>query len=142
MSVFNISEIGGRIVVFREFLKKNQKSFSSDLGFKDSSNLSKYERGADLVTDTYVLAMMETYDLNPAWLYFGEGPMQMKDKNRTDMLMINPDSIKDLDSIAGVALKKILDLSAIVEGLQGSLQALQGAKHKPSRKGAHKSEGN
>lgn len=55
-------------------------SFAKDLEL-DPSNFYKYEKGKDLVTENYVVKMVDKYHLNPAWLYFGEGSMIKNDTN-------------------------------------------------------------
>ncbi len=68
----------GRLRIFRKSLKLNQTQFCEPLNLLQGS-YSDIERGKSSITFRMVKDMMARYDLNPYWLFTGNGAMTLSE---------------------------------------------------------------
>lgn len=72
---FFMSDIFDRILKVRTSLQLNQKEFSEKLSIS-FRNLQNYETGkTENIPHTFILNLVEKFQINPYWLLFGEGQM-------------------------------------------------------------------
>lgn len=63
-----------RIRELRKYLGLTQKQFAAKIGITNSS-ISRIEKGITTITESNILSILRTFNVNDKWLRYGEGPM-------------------------------------------------------------------
>jgi len=91
--------VNERLKILRKSLNLSQKEFAEKLGIKQGS-YSALETGSSKITNSSLLLLVNTYNVNTNWLLYGDGEMFLQSKN-------NFDSIKtDLIKFQGIVIGK------------------------------------
>ena len=112
---FNITQNFARIyrTVGDQGIKRT--AFAKAMGYSSTAQLSATLDGEALISTKAVIELVKNFNVNPTFLFTGQGPMFMSEKNEVDELK---EQITQLEQDKNEILKKSLELAEMVKVLE------------------------
>ena len=90
-------------------------AFAKAMGYSSTSQLSATLDGEALISTKAVIELVKNFNVNPTFLFTGQGPMFMSEKDEVDELK---EQIIQLEQDKNEILKKSLELAEMVKVLE------------------------
>jgi len=112
---FDIQQNFGRI--FRTISDQGIKrtAFAKRMGYSSTSQLTSTLDGDALISTKAVIELIKNFNVNPTYLFTGQGPMFLAEKEEIDELK---EQVTQLEQDKNEILKKSLELAEMVKTLE------------------------
>ena len=90
-------------------------AFAKSMGYSSTSQLSSTLEGEALISTKAVIELVKNFNVNPTFLFTGQGPMFMAEKDEIEELK---EQITQLEQDKNEILKKSLELAEMVKVLE------------------------
>lgn len=112
---FNITQNFARIyrTIGDQGIKRT--AFAKAMGYSSTAQLSATLDGEALISTKAVIELIKNFNVNPTYLFTGQGPMFMAEKDEVDELK---EQITQLEQEKNEILKKSLELAEMVKVLE------------------------
>lgn len=90
-------------------------AFAKAMGYSSTAQLSATLDGEALISTKAVIELVKNFNVNPTFLFTGQGPMFMSEKDEIDELK---EQITQLEQDKNEILKKSLELAEMVKVLE------------------------
>jgi len=113
--VFNITKNFARIyrTIGDQGIKRT--AFAKAMGYSSTAQLSSTLDGDALISTKAVIELVKNFNVNPTYLFTGQGPMFLSEKDEMDELK---EQITQLEQDKNEILKKSLELAEMVKVLE------------------------
>jgi len=112
---FNIQQNFARIyrTISDQGIKRT--AFAKSMGYSSTSQLSSTLDGEALISTKAVIELIKNFNVDPTYLFTGQGPMFLAEKEEIDELK---EQITQLEQDKNEILKKSLDMAEMVKVLE------------------------